>query len=387
MNLRYVLVAAVVASTLLPAVTAWALPGTVRLKNGGWIEGEILEMLPGEHVSVRLADGAARTIPWAEVERVEQGQAAAAQAAPAGAAPAVTAPETPSEPAAPAKTVLALDDPNTHTIVLVSGDTKIYFLGLPRSDASSVALRFERYVHQPELADCKELAVTVDGVESRYPLQHKAVVNGIGFRETVQAQATLGLIEQMANAKDVRFDLCTKSRPLSFVSHHAPIVRFVAEFKSLIGKPPLAQAPARIEHARDYELAQSGYGYSGESLSELEQERAKIGIGGPIALTVAGGVVALSGGTLLITGLLLNDLEDNCAPDELYCDDGGALKDDIATTYTTIGVVGLVLGGVGLAIGLPTLVSRIKARRELGVRIKELRGNGRSLQPMLTVHF
>jgi hypothetical protein len=85
----------------LPAVTAWALPGTVHLKNGGWIEGEVLEMLPGERVSIRGSDGTTRTIPWAEIERVDQAQAAPA-AAPV--APQAASPEAPSAPAPAAST-------------------------------------------------------------------------------------------------------------------------------------------------------------------------------------------------------------------------------------------------------------------------------------------
>jgi hypothetical protein len=417
MNLRHLWVATFVACiALLPAVTAWALPGTVRLKNGGWVEGEILEMLPGERVSVRGADGTTRTIPWAEVERVDQGQPAPAAAAPAAAAPAAlpapseaptaAAPEIASEPAAPAKrsTVLALNDPNTHRIVLISGDTKIYLLGLPRSDASSVALRFERYVRQPELADCKELGVTIDGAASSYPLQHTTAADGTGLREIVQAQATLELAEQMAKAKDIRFDLCLKPRPLSFVSHHAPIMRFVAEFKSLIGKPPIAFTPRR--GGQNFERNPTGYGYAGESLSDLERQRAEIGIGGPIALTAAGGVIALTGVSFLLTGLVLNDVEtDNiCDPSdpdfgESYCE-GSEVTNDIATAYIVVGLIGVVLGGVGLAVGIPTLSSRIKERRELGLRIKELRGSSRSLMrqandgprlartaPFVNVHF
>jgi len=56
---------------------ALAVQGTVRLKNGGFVEGDVFEELPGERVSVRTVDGTARSIPWAEVERVEHGAAPA----------------------------------------------------------------------------------------------------------------------------------------------------------------------------------------------------------------------------------------------------------------------------------------------------------------------
>jgi hypothetical protein len=70
---------------------ALAVQGTVRLKNGGFVEGDVFEELPGERVSVRTVDGAVRSIPWAEVDRVDHA------AAPA---PAPTPAPTPVEPAA-----------------------------------------------------------------------------------------------------------------------------------------------------------------------------------------------------------------------------------------------------------------------------------------------
>jgi hypothetical protein len=60
---------------------ALAIEGTVRLKNGGFIHGDVLEHLPGERVSVRTSDGSVRNIPWEEVERVEEGAASEPAAA------------------------------------------------------------------------------------------------------------------------------------------------------------------------------------------------------------------------------------------------------------------------------------------------------------------
>jgi hypothetical protein len=70
---------------------ALAVEGTVRLKNGGFVEGDVFEELPGERVSVRTVDGAVRSIPWAEVDRVEHA------AAPA---PAPTPPPSAAQPTA-----------------------------------------------------------------------------------------------------------------------------------------------------------------------------------------------------------------------------------------------------------------------------------------------
>lgn len=78
---------------------AFAVEGTVRLKNGGFIQGDVLEVLPGEHVSVRTSDGSVRNIAWDEIDRVDEAQAAT-PAAPA--VPAEPAPEpVPLPPPAP----------------------------------------------------------------------------------------------------------------------------------------------------------------------------------------------------------------------------------------------------------------------------------------------
>lgn len=45
--------------------------GTVHLHNGGRIHGELMEVLPGEQVRLRLADGTVRSIPWSDVARVD----------------------------------------------------------------------------------------------------------------------------------------------------------------------------------------------------------------------------------------------------------------------------------------------------------------------------
>jgi len=41
------------------------------LKNGGMMRGDVVEMIPGSHVVIVVA-GESRTIPWAEVERVDR---------------------------------------------------------------------------------------------------------------------------------------------------------------------------------------------------------------------------------------------------------------------------------------------------------------------------
>jgi len=45
--------------------------GTVHLRNGGFVRGELIELQPGTLVRVKLADGTVRDIPWADVDHVQ----------------------------------------------------------------------------------------------------------------------------------------------------------------------------------------------------------------------------------------------------------------------------------------------------------------------------
>jgi hypothetical protein len=65
------------------APPAWASAGTVHLKNGGWIDGELMEVVPDQHVLVRLSDGTVRDVPWAEVDHVVRNSDASQSGAPA----------------------------------------------------------------------------------------------------------------------------------------------------------------------------------------------------------------------------------------------------------------------------------------------------------------
>lgn len=63
----------------------------VHLRNGGLVRGQVLEIRPGDHVTLRVEGGATKTIPWAEVDRVIVSSAAAPPTPPAAA----PAPATP----------------------------------------------------------------------------------------------------------------------------------------------------------------------------------------------------------------------------------------------------------------------------------------------------
>jgi hypothetical protein len=80
-------------------VPAWApasgAEDVVVLKDGGAVRGTVMEVLPNDHVSVKLADGRTATIAWSVVHHIEQ---AAKPAAPAT-TPAITPPAAAQTPA------------------------------------------------------------------------------------------------------------------------------------------------------------------------------------------------------------------------------------------------------------------------------------------------
>ena len=95
--IRYVLCAALGLCVLIAVcpATAYAKAATIRLKNGGWIEGEVMAVVPDQDVSIRLADGTVRSVAWADVERIEEPPPPAAEPV----APPVAAPVAPPKAA------------------------------------------------------------------------------------------------------------------------------------------------------------------------------------------------------------------------------------------------------------------------------------------------
>jgi len=102
---RFVLISVLLAGTAARADEV----ETVRLKNGGYLRGTVVEFVPGERVVIRTLVGTTREVAWAEIEqapgdRSSAGAAAAARVvapAPAAVAPtSVAASAAPLEPAA-----------------------------------------------------------------------------------------------------------------------------------------------------------------------------------------------------------------------------------------------------------------------------------------------
>lgn len=67
-------------------------PDAVYLKDGGMIRGTIIEVIPGNHASVQLADGRIATIRWDMVDHIDRGTAKPPTATPVALPPAATPP-------------------------------------------------------------------------------------------------------------------------------------------------------------------------------------------------------------------------------------------------------------------------------------------------------
>jgi hypothetical protein len=44
---------------------------TIHLKNGGFVTGQVMEVIPDQYATIRLADQTVRKIEWTEIDRVE----------------------------------------------------------------------------------------------------------------------------------------------------------------------------------------------------------------------------------------------------------------------------------------------------------------------------
>lgn len=68
---------------------------TVWLKNGGFVRGALIELVPGDHVTVQLATGEIRRIPAAEIDRMSTSTAPPASSGATAAPPAGSGATTP----------------------------------------------------------------------------------------------------------------------------------------------------------------------------------------------------------------------------------------------------------------------------------------------------
>ena len=65
--------AATLAATLLSASVASAEPGTIVLTDGTSIGGDILEMVTGDHLAIKLPNGQIKTVAWADLASLQVG--------------------------------------------------------------------------------------------------------------------------------------------------------------------------------------------------------------------------------------------------------------------------------------------------------------------------
>jgi hypothetical protein len=129
--------------------------------------------------------------------------------------------------------------------------------------------------------------------------------------------------------------------------------------------PPPTQAPAAAP-APIYPVAPSRSLLEAE-LRSLEEQRAELSLGLPIALMIGGGAAMLLGGTVLLFAAMTDAICDDDY-DSYSANCGGA-----ADGVYVLGVGGIIGGAIALVAGFIILGDRAPERRALGVRIKQLR--------------
>lgn len=74
---RTAIVAALIALGAITVAHADDVPEQrVWLKNGGFVRGELIDLAPGDHITIKLITGEVRKISWAEVDRTSAGGSA-----------------------------------------------------------------------------------------------------------------------------------------------------------------------------------------------------------------------------------------------------------------------------------------------------------------------
>lgn len=110
----------------------------VWLKNGGFVRGALIELVPDDHVTVKLPTGELRRIAFSDVERTSSSMSKPTPEPPASApstAPSVPPSAAPSAPPAPAPSKPAKAD--AAVIKLFSKSRVVELQGRPRLDTSA----------------------------------------------------------------------------------------------------------------------------------------------------------------------------------------------------------------------------------------------------------
>lgn len=88
---------------------------TVFLKNGGMIRGDLIELLPNDHVTIGLASGQSAIVQWSQVQRIEQGAPVSAST------PAEPSP-TPAPPISGPTVLVHIESPRPVTLLRKTSD-------------------------------------------------------------------------------------------------------------------------------------------------------------------------------------------------------------------------------------------------------------------------
>lgn len=104
---------------------------SVWLKNGGFLRGALVELVPNDHVTLQLVTGEIRRIPAADIDRMT-GTTAAAPPASSAPAPAASAPAPPAS--ASASAAPAVSARNDSVVVRLVGPAAVELQGRPRLD-------------------------------------------------------------------------------------------------------------------------------------------------------------------------------------------------------------------------------------------------------------
>ena len=102
---------------------------TVELRSGGVVRGTIVELLPGDHVTIQLPSGI-KTFPWGEISRVERAGAQAQQ-------PTYTAPPGTTPP--PNEPLVQPGEPSTRVYIDSSSPVSLFRMD-NRGDVKTVCI-------------------------------------------------------------------------------------------------------------------------------------------------------------------------------------------------------------------------------------------------------
>ncbi len=116
----------------------------------------------------------------------------------------------------------------------------LFFLGYPELDPPRTALRFKRFAQRRTLETCDTLLVRSGGAVERVPLRYEARSRDGAIEENALAEISIDLMERIAAASAVEFDLCGFRRTLTRVGH-AQATLFVAELER---RREAAESPA-----------------------------------------------------------------------------------------------------------------------------------------------